>query len=128
MTLQLLNFHAVFLLIALFYWPLLTAGVIMANGLIVFCTVSFIGILLLVEVLLRQKHAGYNVIDIWMALANLIKAVIVGGVLYCLITTLIGFALESSTLSRIIVFVLGPLVATSIIAIVHQITKVYHHR
>ena len=127
-TLQLLNFHAVFLLIALFYWPLLTAGVIMANGLIVFCTVSFIGILLLVEILLRRKHAGYNVIDIWMALANLIKAVIVGGVLYCLITTLIGFALESSTLSRIIVFVLGPLVATSIIAIVHQITKVYHHR
>lgn len=125
-TLQLLNFHAVFLLIALFYWPLLTAGVIMTNALIVFCVVSFIGILLLVEILLRQKHAGYNVIDIWMSLASLVKAVIVGGVLYCLVTTLIGFALESSTLNRIMVFVLGPLVATSIVASVHQISRIYH--
>ena len=125
-TLQLLNFHAVFLLIALFYWPLLTAGVIMANVLIVFCTVSFIGILLLFEILLRQKHAGYYVTDIWIALANLVKATIVGGALYCLITTLIGFALESSTLSRIIVFILGPLVATTIIATVHLISRMYH--
>jgi len=125
-TLQLLNFHAVFLLIALFYWPLLTAGVIMANVLIVFCTVSFIGILLLLEILLRRKHAGYNVIDIWMALVNLIKATIIGGILYCLITTLTGFALESSTLSRIIVFILGPLVATTIIATVHLISRMYH--
>ena len=128
MALQLLNFHAVFLLIALFYWPLLTAGVIMANTLIVFCMVSFIGILLLTEVLLRRKHAGYDMVDVWMALASLVKAVIVGGVLYCLITTLIGFALESSTLNNIMVFVLGPLVATAIIAIVHQISRIYHHR
>lgn len=128
MTLQLLNFHTVFLLIALFYWPLLTAGVIMANVLIVFCTVSFIGILLLVEILLRRKHAGYNVTDIWMAMANLVKAVIVGGALYCLITTLIGFALESATLSRIMIFVLGPLVATSIIAAVHHISRMYYQR
>ena len=127
-TLQLINFHAVFLLIALFYWPLLTAGVIMANTLIVFSTVSFIGILILVEVLVRRKHAGYNVIDVWIALVSLVKAVIVGGVLYCLITTLIGFALESSTLNRIMVFVLGPLVATAIIASVHQISRIYHHR
>ena len=127
-TLQLLNFHAVFLLIALFYWPLLTTGVIMANVLIVFCTVSLIGILLLIEILLRSKHAGYNVVDIWMALASLVKAVIVSGALYCLVTTLIGFALESSTLSKIIVFILGPLVATAIIAAIHQISRIYHHR
>ena len=126
-TLQLLNFHAVFLLIALFYWPLLTAGVIMANVLIVFCTVSLIGILLLIEILLRRTHAGYNLIDIWMALVSLVKAVIVGGALYCLVTTLIGFALESSTLSTIIVFILGPLVATTIVAAIHQVSRLYHH-
>ena len=127
-TLQLLNFHAVFFLIALFYWPLLTAGVIMANTLILFCTTSFIGILLLIEILLRKKHSGYNITDIWMALLSLVKAVIVGGALYCLVTTLIGFALESSILSRMIVFILGPLVATAIIAAVHQISKIYHQR
>lgn len=124
-VLQLINFHAVFLLIALFYWPLLTAGVIMANTLIVFCMVSFIGILLLVEILIRKKHAGYDMVDIWIALASLVKAIIVGGVLYCLITTLTGFALESTTLSKIIVFVLGPLVATAIIATVHQISGMW---
>ena len=127
-TLQLLNFHAVFLLIALFYWPLLTTGVIMANVLIVFCTVSLIGILLLIEILLRRRHAGYNVVDIWLAMASLVKAFIVGGALYCLVTTLIGFALESSTLSKMLVFILGPLVATAIIAAIHQVSRIYHHR
>jgi len=123
---QLLVFHAIFFLIAFFYWPLLSTGVLIANALIVFCVVSLIGLLLLIELLLRPKHGDYNVTDIWLAVSNLTKAFLVGGILYCLTTTLIGFALESSTLRRILLFVGGPLVATVILAAVHRISSGMH--
>ena len=124
---QLLVFHTIFFLIAFVYWPLLSTGVLIANALIVFCTVSLIGLLLLIELLLRPKHGDYDVTDIWLAVSNLVKAFLVGGILYCLTTTLIGFALESSTLRRILLFVGGPLVATVILATVHWISSGMHH-
>jgi len=123
---QLLVFHAIFFLITFFYWPLLSTGVLVANALIVFCFVSLIGLCLLIELLLRTNHGGYNVTDIWLAVSNLIKAFLVGGILYCLTTTLIGFALESSTLRKLLLFVGGPLVATVILAAIHRISSGMH--